>query len=124
MLSLLIERLLDLLCNVRSHSVEKSAALCRELERKLVVVEEALKQSVMSLDASDKARKVAEAKLKQVDHQVRVSGRPLNLCFLSGPDLQNILRQSYDHLKIIPTLRSTYLMSNLQNILQRMEGFS
>jgi len=25
-----------------------------------------------------------------------------------GPDLQNILRQSYDHLTIMPKLRSTY----------------
>jgi len=42
-----------------------------------------------------------------------------------GPDLQNILRQSYDYLTIMPKLpvdlRRT---SNLQNILRRARGFS
>jgi len=30
------------------------------------------------------------------------------LCLLLGPDLQNVLRQSYDYLTIMPKLRSTY----------------
>jgi len=38
-----------------------------------------------------------------------------------GPDLQNILRQSYDNAKVTINLRR---MSNLQNILQWMESFS
>jgi len=38
----------------------------------------------------------------------------------------SILRQSYDHLTIMPKLRSTYdrRTSNLQNILRRVQGFS
>jgi len=40
-----------------------------------------------------------------------------------GPDLQNILRQSYDYLTIMPKLRSTYDRFT-QNILQWMESFS
>jgi len=38
-----------------------------------------------------------------------------------GPNLQNILRQSYDNSKVTIDLRRT---SNLQNISQRMLGFS
>jgi len=38
-----------------------------------------------------------------------------------GPDLQNILRQSYDNAEVTTDLRLT---SNLQNILRRMHGFS
>jgi len=32
----------------------------------------------------------------------------VTLCTHRGPDLQNILRQSYDYLTIMPKLRSTY----------------
>ena len=32
----------------------------------------------------------------------------LTLAACLGPDLQNILRQSYDYLMIMPKLRSTY----------------
>ena len=42
---------------------------------------------------------------------------PDNQLINLGPDLQNILRQSYDYLTIMPT-------SNLQNILRRTQGFS
>ena len=38
-----------------------------------------------------------------------------------GPDLQNILRQSYDNAKVTIDLQRT---SNLQNILRRPQGFS
>ena len=38
-----------------------------------------------------------------------------------GPDLHNILRQSYDNAKVTIHLRRT---SNLQNILRRTTGFS
>jgi len=38
-----------------------------------------------------------------------------------GPDLQNILRQSYDNAKVTINLQRT---SNLQNILRRTQGFS
>ena len=42
-----------------------------------------------------------------------------------GPDLQNILRQSYDYLTIMPKLRSTYDRRLIQkNILRRTQGFS
>jgi len=45
-----------------------------------------------------------------------------------GPDLQNILRQSYDYLTIMPKLRSTYDTrdgtSNLHNVLRRTQRFS
>jgi len=40
---------------------------------------------------------------------------------VQGPDLQNILRQSYDNAKVTIDLRRT---SNLQNILRRTQGFS
>ena len=40
---------------------------------------------------------------------------------IHGPDLQNILRQSYDNAKVTIDLRR---MSSLQNILQRAQGFS
>jgi len=44
--------------------------------------------------------------------------------FNLGPDLQNILRQSYDYLTIMPTLRSTLAIrrTNLSNILRRTQG--
>jgi len=32
----------------------------------------------------------------------------VDFCLLQRPDLQNILRQSYDNLTIMPKLRSTY----------------
>jgi len=38
-----------------------------------------------------------------------------------GPDLQNMLRQSYDNAKVTIDLRRT---SNLRNILLRTQGFS
>ena len=38
-----------------------------------------------------------------------------------GPNLQNILRQSYDNAKVTIDLQQT---SNLQNISKRMEQFS
>jgi len=38
-----------------------------------------------------------------------------------GPDLQNILRQSYNNAKVTIDLGRT---SNLQNILRRTQGFS
>ena len=38
-----------------------------------------------------------------------------------GPDLQNILRQSYDNAEVMIDLRRS---SNLQNILRRTQGFS
>jgi len=42
-----------------------------------------------------------------------------------GPDLQNILRQSYDYLTIMPKLRSTYDGRLIyKNILRRAQGFS
>jgi len=42
-----------------------------------------------------------------------------------GPDLQNILRQSYDYLTIMPKIRSTYDRHLIyKNILQRAQGFS
>jgi len=40
---------------------------------------------------------------------------------VQGPDLQNILRLSYDNAKVAIDLRRT---SNLQNILRRTQGFS
>jgi len=59
--------------------------------------------------------------------------RPLRMSYTAhtadqGPNLQNILRQSYDYLTIMPKLRSTYdgpsRTSNLQNLLRRTQGFS
>ena len=42
-----------------------------------------------------------------------------------GPDLQNILRQSYDYLTIMPKLRRlTIDVSFKKNILRRTQGFS
>ena len=42
-----------------------------------------------------------------------------------GPDLQNISRQSYDYLTIMPKLRSTYDGRLIYtNILRRAQGFS
>ena len=38
-----------------------------------------------------------------------------------GPDLQNILRQSYDNAIVTIDLQQ---MTKLQNILRRMQGFS
>jgi len=38
-----------------------------------------------------------------------------------GPDLQNILRQSYDNATVTIDLQR---MTKLQNILRRMQGFS
>ena len=38
-----------------------------------------------------------------------------------GPDLQNILRQSYDNATVTTDLRQSF---NLQNIPQRAQGFS
>ena len=43
------------------------------------------------------------------------------VALVHGPDLQNILRQSYDNAKVTIDLRRT---SNLQNILRRAQGFS
>jgi len=41
------------------------------------------------------------------------------------PDLQNILRQSYDYLTIMPKLRSTYDGRLIyKNVLRRAQGFS
>ena len=40
---------------------------------------------------------------------------------LQAPDLQNILRQSYDNAKVMINLRSTL---NLPNVLQRTQGFA
>jgi len=41
------------------------------------------------------------------------------------PDLQNILRQSYDYLTIMPKLRSTYDGRRIyKKILRRTQGFS
>jgi len=40
--------------------------------------------------------------------QTRVSPRNPVIDEVQGPDLQNILRQSYDYLTIMPKLRSTY----------------
>jgi len=42
----------------------------KDLERKVSALDDALKQNVMSLNASEKARKLAESKLKQFDQQV------------------------------------------------------
>jgi len=44
------------------------------------------------------------------DQWVRLPVQGFLLVFYSnqGPDLQNILRQSYDYLMIMPKLRSTY----------------
>jgi len=39
---------------------------------------------------------------------VSANGLGISLGFYQGPDLQNILRQSYDYLTIMPKLRSTY----------------
>ena len=39
---------------------------------------------------------------------IRTDGRTPDICVDPGPDLQNILRQSYDYLTIMPKLRSTY----------------
>jgi len=36
------------------------------------------------------------------------SAGPVATSVILGPDLQNILRQSYDYLTIMPKLRSTY----------------
>jgi len=52
-----------------SRSPEKSAV--KELERKISVLDDALKQNMMSLSASEKARKIAESKLKETNKQVR-----------------------------------------------------
>jgi len=55
----------------------------------------------------------------------RSSMPPCTRNALQGPDLQNIFRQSYDCLTIMPKLRSTYdgrLIS--QNLLRRTPGFS
>ena len=44
-------------------------------------------------------------------HMTQPMPLPLTVsCFskIQGPDLQNILRQSYDYLTIMPKLRSTY----------------
>jgi len=44
-------------------------------------------------------------------HMAQLMPLPLTVsCFskIQGPDLQNILRQSYDYLTIMPKLRSTY----------------
>ena len=57
-----------------SGSAETSAI--RVLERKINVLDESLKQNVMSLNASEKARKSAESKLKQLNEQVRDVFRP------------------------------------------------
>jgi len=44
---------------------------------------------------------------------------------IQGPDLQNILRQSYDYLTIMPKLRSTYDGRLIyKNILRRAQCFS
>jgi len=40
---------------------------------------------------------------------------------VQGPDLQNILRQSYDNAIVTIDLQQ---MTKLQNILRRMQGFS
>jgi len=40
------------------------------------------------------------------------------------PDLQNSLRQSYDHLTIMPVTIDLRRMSNLQSTLRRKQGFS
>jgi len=43
----------------------------------------------------------------------------LLLILTLGPDLQNILGQSYDHLKIMPKVKiDLHRTSNLRNILQ------
>ena len=44
-------------------------------------------------------------------HMAQLMPLPLTVsCFskIQGPDLQNVLRQSYDYLTIMPKLRSTY----------------
>jgi len=52
-------------------------------------------------------------------------GRLIKTNMGPGPDLQNILRQSYDYLTIIPKLRSTYDGRLIyKNILRRAQGCS
>jgi len=54
----------------------------------------------------------------------RVLASVSRLC-LQGPDLQNILQQSYDYLTIMSKLRSTYDGCLIyKNILRRAPGFS
>ena len=61
-------------------------------------------------------------------HATNVHEKMMRIRKLSlGPDLQNILRQSYDYLTIGPNAKVTIDLrrtSNLQNILQRMLDFS
>jgi len=44
----------------------------KELEQKVKILDDALKQNVMMLNASENARKTAESKLKQFDEQVNI----------------------------------------------------
>ena len=56
----------------------------------------------------------------------RTSSGGVVVCYVVlGPDLQNILPQSYDYLTIMPKLRATYdERLILQNILRRAQDFS
>ena len=51
-----------------SHSSEKTGV--KELKQKVRILEDALKQNVMQLNASEQARKTAETKSKELDEQV------------------------------------------------------
>jgi len=59
----------------------------------------------LAVDQDTPLQAVASIHLKVLQKFVlAASGAQLNL----GPDLQNILRQSYDYLTIMPKLRPTY----------------
>jgi len=62
---------------------------------------------------------------KQRQRATKVEKHTLEHVAVQGPDLQNILRQSYDYLTIMPKLRSTHDRRLIQkNILRRTQGFS